>query len=141
VTQPGAVRLAAVQGTLLAAHGNGAAPLLCSFDSGASWRAIERLTGVTAVAVDPDEPNRIAAAVHDPERDLGTVHVSDDQGRSWKIAAIAGQEPPAGVRPEGEGPLGRVTCLVIDVGRARRLYVVAGEGAQQIALSRGGLTQ
>jgi len=141
VDQPGSVCLAAANGTLLAAVDAPGSPLHCSVDGGRTWSALTGVAGVTAVAVDPSGPGRIAAATYDSQQDLGLVRVSEDCGRSWQIAAVAGREPALGERSEHDGPRGRVTCLVVDVGRTRRLYVVAGEGAQRIVLSRGGLTQ
>lgn len=141
VDQPGGARLAAADGTMLAAVDLPSAPLVCSFDGGQSWSERRELTDVTALAVDPGGTGWVAVATYDAERDLGLVRVSEDYGQSWKVAAVAGQEASAGGHRDAEGPYGRVTCLVIDVGRTRRLYVVAGEGAQRIVLSGGGLTQ
>jgi hypothetical protein len=141
VDQPGSVHLAAADGTLLAAPDLPGAPLACSFDGGQSWTERSGVVGVTALAVDPGGSGRIAVATYDAERDLGLVRVSEDYGQSWKIAAVAGQEPAARGRGDADDALGRVTCLVIEVGRTRRLYVTAGEGAQRIVLASGGLTQ
>jgi hypothetical protein len=141
VDQPGSFALAAAEGTLLAAVDAPGSPLLCSFDSGASWSERPEVVGVTALAVDPGGPGRIAVAVHDPDEDMGLVRVSEDGGKSWRTAAVTGSERRARTRSAADGFLGRVTCLLVDVGRTRRLFVVAGEGVQRIVLARGGLTQ
>lgn len=58
-------------------------PLYISSDAGESWKALETITGVTALVIDPDEPNWIAAAW--TERDgISAVAVSEDRGKTWK---------------------------------------------------------
>jgi hypothetical protein len=136
----GEVRLAASELTILAAVEDRTAPLLCSLDRGQSWGEISALTGVTALAVDPGDPGWIAAATHDPDRDLGLVRISEDGGKIWRTAAITGRERSRRGRSGSTEIHGMVTCLIVDVGRTRRLFAVTGEGVHQIALARGGLT-
>jgi hypothetical protein len=136
----GTVRLAASEQTILAAAEDPTAPLLCSLDRGESWSEISTLGGVTALAVDPGDPGWIAAATHDPDRDLGLVRVSQDGGKIWRTAAITGRERSRRGRGAAAEVHGMVTLLLVDVGRHRRLFAVAGEGVHQIVLASGGLS-
>lgn len=58
-------------------------PLYISSDAGESWKAIKAVTDVTALVIDPDEPNWIAVAL--AKRDgTSAVVISEDRGRTWK---------------------------------------------------------
>ncbi len=58
-------------------------PLFISSDRGNNWQIIETITGVTALVIDPDEPNWLAAAVVQRDGDTA-VCISDDRGKSWQ---------------------------------------------------------
>ncbi len=128
------VRLAATEGVVAATAGERDAPLVLSFDGGASWSEAESLAGVSAIALDPGEPSWIAAAVHRPAQRTGSVRISSDGGHGWRTALVTSS------RRRGEGA-GRVGQLLLDVGVTSRLYVVSDAGVHRLVLKRRGLSQ
>jgi hypothetical protein len=119
----GTARLVAA-GPLVAVIPAGAAePLLLSVD-GAGLVALA--AGVTAVALDGDDPAWIAAAFHDPGADRAEVRVSGDGGRSFQVALV--------IEPEDGPGSPAVTALAVDAGTTTKIYAVTGRGVYRLTL-------
>ena len=58
---------------------------VASVDGGETWTTLDLPSGASLVEVDPHEPGRLYAGIHDGAS--VTVLVSDDQGRNWQPAA------------------------------------------------------
>jgi hypothetical protein len=113
-----------------------------SLDCAESWISVETLARVTALAIDPVEPTWTVAATYEPGPGTGTVWISEDSGINWQAVFSTGEEETS---PSGPGDsqarfAHRVTDLVIDAGRVRRVMAVTPGGIYLATLTRPGVS-
>ncbi|MDJ0763455.1 MAG: hypothetical protein QNJ97_10740 [Myxococcota bacterium] len=117
------ISLAAVADTILLGTADIACPLVWSLDKGRSWQIDDTQTGVTAVALDPDDPVSMAVATHDPTIDQGVIRVSNTGGGNWQTV----------LRIDDAGA--RITGLSMRAGRTRELLAVTEHGVYIVTLA------
>lgn len=147
----GSLSMAAHGTTVLVGVDEPSYPLYETRDMGKNWHTIASLKGVSALAVDPDEPSCVVAATHDTEEGASTVHFSEDGGHTWQAVALLTDESSAPLdggpssregQPNGEVQAVRsepVRAMSVDLGKERRVLAVKGERVFVVTLARPGV--
>ncbi len=114
-------------------------PLFRSVDGGRTWSAVEGMDGVTAIALDPGDPEWMVAATYNSSRGAGIIRMSEDAGKHWRIALTIDKtdgrdESVTDHTTQGECKVQRL--VVDDHGRTRQVLAVTGLGIHLITLVR-----
>ena len=123
--------------TVLMAVDDPLVPLYRSFDRGKSWTAVEALRGLSAVALDPENPGWIAVALHQATRDMGLVRVSADGGLSWQTVLITGNQGNGGVPADlaDDTPRAKIRQLIVNVDHNCEIVAVTLGGLYKVVLA------
>ncbi|MCP4680083.1 MAG: hypothetical protein GY854_32240 [Deltaproteobacteria bacterium] len=131
--------LAAGSDTVIIAVDDPMTPLFRSIDGGRTWSAVEGMDGVTAIAVDPGEPEWMVAATYSSSRGAGIIRISEDGGQRWRIALTIDKtdEQEKSVTDQTGHEESKVRRLVVDDrGRTRQVLAITGLGVHLITLVR-----
>ncbi|MCP4606962.1 MAG: hypothetical protein GY847_41700 [Proteobacteria bacterium] len=136
------ISLSAVAETVVVAVDDPSIPMYCSLDDGQTWLSVEGLKGVTAVALDPDDPGWIAAATYNPVQNLGVVRLSDDGGQNWRVALTieSPNEDDELASTQNTQNECRILDLVVHTGRMRQVLAATSRGVHLITLARPGVS-
>ncbi len=136
------VCLAASTETMVIAAEDPEVDAYCSLDNGRTWGTIDGLKGVTALALDGEDPGWIAAAVHDESNNGGLLRISQDGGKHFKTVLKTGEvdqdNPSKSVKEVNRD--GRILDLILDVGRTHQVIAITQGGIYLVTLTRKGVS-
>jgi hypothetical protein len=112
-------------------------PLFRTLDNGETWTAIEGIFDVTALAIDPEDPDFLVVGTFAKNREAARIQVSHDSGESWQtVLTIRPHRPGASEDPEDAC---RVQELVVASGKTRKVLVRTNQGVYLVRLTRSDL--
>ena len=134
------VHIAACRNTIIAGCSSPGTPLYRSLDRGASWAPVLQASCISAVLIDPEEPNWIAVASYNEKQGLSTIRVSEDGGDKWqRVFVTKPSSKGANTLPGGDASdAGIIIGLNINPTKVSELLAVTGRGAYLLNLTRRG---